>query len=284
VTAGRVSRQETEMNTLHQPASTSRTIGSRRGFTLIELLVVIAIMTILAAFLFPVFAQARDRARQAVCMSNLKQIAHAGLLYVQDYDERFPSCYASREPPYYVDPRTSLQPYLKNWTLFYCPERHTAMQACLDPEAAYRPHSRCMGYGYNWGSGLNWGSSYSKEDGLVRKAVGNSNLVIGVTLAEVTVPDHCFFYGDTNDYAYITLLRAAMPGVRRAGDPNATTNELGMPYEPPRHNGGNVFAFVDGHVKWLPFPGGLWLDGGPKVVPDMSMYSRTGHWERGSLP
>src|ERR1700735_1577937 len=62
---------------------------NRRGFTLIELLVVIAIIAILAAILFPVFAQAREKGRQAVCTSNLKQIALGGLMYVQDYDETF---------------------------------------------------------------------------------------------------------------------------------------------------------------------------------------------------
>src|SRR5436305_12633601 len=66
----------------------------RRGaaFTLIELLVVIAIIAILAAILFPVFAQARDKARQAACLSNLKQIGSGLAMYVQDYDERMPYC------------------------------------------------------------------------------------------------------------------------------------------------------------------------------------------------
>src|SRR3984893_16503713 len=61
-----------------------------RAFTLIELLVVIAIIAILAAILFPVFAQARDKARQSSCLSNMKQITTAVVMYVQDYDERFP--------------------------------------------------------------------------------------------------------------------------------------------------------------------------------------------------
>jgi len=62
----------------------------RRGFTLIELLVVIAIIAILAAILFPVFARAREQARAISCLSNTKQLALAGLMYVQDYDETFP--------------------------------------------------------------------------------------------------------------------------------------------------------------------------------------------------
>jgi prepilin-type N-terminal cleavage/methylation domain-containing protein/prepilin-type processing-associated H-X9-DG protein len=66
-----------------------------RGFTLIELLVVIAIIAILAAILFPVFARAREAARKATCISNLKQIALAAIMYAQDYDEVLPACNAS---------------------------------------------------------------------------------------------------------------------------------------------------------------------------------------------
>jgi prepilin-type N-terminal cleavage/methylation domain-containing protein len=62
----------------------------QKGFTLIELLVVIAIIAILAAILFPVFAKAREKARQTGCSSNLKQLANSMLMYAQDYDERFP--------------------------------------------------------------------------------------------------------------------------------------------------------------------------------------------------
>src|SRR5437879_5509526 len=63
----------------------------RSGFILIELLVVIAIIAILAAILFPVFAQAREKARQTSCLSNMKQLATAFMMYTQDYDERFPN-------------------------------------------------------------------------------------------------------------------------------------------------------------------------------------------------
>ena len=59
----------------------------KKAFTLIELLVVIAIIAILSAILFPVFAQAREKARQATCTSNLNQIGLAWMMYIQDYDE-----------------------------------------------------------------------------------------------------------------------------------------------------------------------------------------------------
>jgi prepilin-type N-terminal cleavage/methylation domain-containing protein/prepilin-type processing-associated H-X9-DG protein len=89
----------------------------RRGFTLIELLVVIAIIAILAAILFPVFARARAKARQNNCLSNVKQIMLAVLMYVQDYDEFFPNT-AGGQTMF----TTILPPYTKNTQLFVCPE------------------------------------------------------------------------------------------------------------------------------------------------------------------
>ena len=87
----------------------------QRGFTLIELLVVIAIIAILAAILFPVFAKAREKARQASCLSNLKQLGLADLMYAQDYDERF--VWTTDNYPWYV----LLQPYAMNAQIFKCP-------------------------------------------------------------------------------------------------------------------------------------------------------------------
>jgi prepilin-type N-terminal cleavage/methylation domain-containing protein/prepilin-type processing-associated H-X9-DG protein len=78
----------------------------RQGFTLIELLVVIAIIAILASILFPVFAQAREKARQAGCVSNVRQIGQAALMYAQDYDERFIGYYAGSDRKQLLYPYT----------------------------------------------------------------------------------------------------------------------------------------------------------------------------------
>lgn len=122
---------------------------NHRGFTLIELLVVIAIIAILAAILFPVFAQARDKARQSTCTSNTKQIGLAFMMYINDYDETFPLGFGraggtgawlwnyyhaapynwrpsvppsdARYPSYLVHWSNVIQPYMKNYGLYECP-------------------------------------------------------------------------------------------------------------------------------------------------------------------
>ncbi|NUQ02175.1 MAG: DUF1559 domain-containing protein [Armatimonadetes bacterium] len=91
----------------------------RSGFTLIELLVVIAIIAILAAILFPVFAKAREKARQSSCNSQVKQLMIGWLSYTQDYDERFPTSSRSAASGGYWYVR--ITPYLKNDQIFKCP-------------------------------------------------------------------------------------------------------------------------------------------------------------------
>lgn len=119
----------------------------KRGFTLIELLVVIAIIAILAAILFPVFAQAREKARSISCISNLKQLGTATMMYVQDFDETFPMAYGYGvaeggwtlnynrpvPPDQFADPdvwrqsySNAVQPYIKNYGVYTCPSSGVA--------------------------------------------------------------------------------------------------------------------------------------------------------------
>jgi len=131
-------------------------MDKQRGFTLIELLVVIAIIAILAAILFPVFAQAREKARQTSCISNVRQIGMANAMYTQDCDGHFP-------PQFAMDPAEDwpvmLDPYVRNVQIYRCPSG----------EAAWK-HMNVGGvwltYGYNC-----WYLARQK-DAVVEDAVG----------------------------------------------------------------------------------------------------------------
>ncbi len=127
----------------------------RPGFTLIELLVVIAIIAILAAILFPVFAQAREKARQTSCLSNLKQLGAAMLIYAGDYDELFPPVVARptrQETNLYLESWMHLlEPYTKNRGVFICPSSgHTSQDYTHNDDLirnyGYAPTLRIRGY------------------------------------------------------------------------------------------------------------------------------------------
>ena len=111
----------------------------RNGFTLIELLVVIAIIAILAAILFPVFAKAREKARQSSCLSNFKQIGLAIMQYAQDYDERMVNEWYDAAAPFpwewcntgdYTNYQDYITPYIKNTQIFVCPSTQRTAEAC----------------------------------------------------------------------------------------------------------------------------------------------------------
>src|SRR3954462_9347791 len=94
----------------------------RSGFTLIELLVVIAVITLLAAILFPVFAQAREKARQASCLSNAKQLMLAHRMYMQDFDDvSVPERYQAKIG--WVSYKVMILPYVKSPGVYQCPSQ-----------------------------------------------------------------------------------------------------------------------------------------------------------------
>ncbi len=131
------------------------------GFTLIELLVVIAIIAILAAILFPVFAQAREKARAISCLSNLKQSALATLMYVEDYDETFPtSIYLATDGsgnPCTATFYTEVAPYMKNANIMQCPSKPNALNIPvgfnvigLPPPCPVSPQAIYISYPFNF--------------------------------------------------------------------------------------------------------------------------------------
>jgi prepilin-type N-terminal cleavage/methylation domain-containing protein len=140
-----------------------------RAFTLIELLVVIAIIALLAAILFPVFAQAREKARQTTCLSNMRQTGIALRMYVQDYDETFPIFYAYHtQPPAGKNGHQGVEilllPYTKNKEILHCPNdaggpvpqntpSNVEYGGCSDKGDKARSYFACYGTSYRFARG-----------------------------------------------------------------------------------------------------------------------------------
>jgi len=223
----------------------SRRIAMVRGFTLIELLVVIAIIAILAAILFPVFAQARDKARAIGCLSNLKQAGHAWAMYSQDYDETTPP-QLTRAGYWYV----VLQSYMKNWSMMMCPSRSDTV--CADPNNPFTP--RCLGYGYNDGFISDTGFGLSVTE--IKDSLGNT-LRAGRPLAAITAPADCVAFGDTYDN----------PGYSIAMDNILSRLPNGTSSKSLRHQQSFNFVFADGHAKSIRMQAGKYAGGGMVAIP-----------------
>ncbi len=210
----------------------SKSVGRRSGFTLIELLVVIAIIAILAAILFPVFAKAREKARQSSCSSNVKQVTLGMLQYIQDYDEKFAS-YATGNfnvSPWIFWPH-QLQPYTKSWQVFSC------------PSSAYAGQTMAGYHGMDYVPR----PTYSFTHALYSGDLTVTPPVPPVALAAIPVPAEKFLDFDSNHPAVDDnrLLTASSCGQWTCGKNVSTTRQWLVP-----HNEGLNIGFVDGHVKW----------------------------------
>jgi len=218
----------------------------RRGFTLIELLVVIAIIAILAAILFPVFAKAREKARQSSCLSNVKQLTLAMLQYTQDYDERFPMCRYPNGRDNVPSPLTgtnvtftwceNIYPYVRNRQVYICPS-----------DARARPTSFGT-VGTNYGQIWSYGRNYGYFNGY--KAVVNAEW----PLASFPEPAQTIMLMDTDN-----CNRSGPRQVNWPGDGSISVDQAIYAATPGfislRHNDGLNVSFYDGHCKWMKFGG-----------------------------
>jgi prepilin-type N-terminal cleavage/methylation domain-containing protein/prepilin-type processing-associated H-X9-DG protein len=266
------------------------------GFTLIELLVVIAIIAILAAILFPVFAQARAKARQASCLSNLKQLGLGAMMYAQDYDEIMPEtgwqgpCSPAGEPPQtatdnffsgvYAFP-LAVMPYQKNYGILVCPsdpdkggwgklnsncfEQQLLQMNVPGAYAGMRSVPNAMtkvlplSYAGNYFLSAAYGTptQAGTNGGKMRPM---SSYAAPANLAYVTdVGSAQLAAGGTFAGWYIA------PGY--GINTNPTTVGTGRWEKGQRHSGGRTWAFCDGHAKWTKDPSWFTATGTVKTEP-----------------
>ncbi|MBB6053230.1 prepilin-type N-terminal cleavage/methylation domain-containing protein [Armatimonas rosea] len=239
----------------------------RRAFTLIELLVVIAIIAILAAILFPVFAQARDKARSAACLSNTKQLALGVYQYAQDYDETLPV--AGYNAQCRGRWQWQIYPYVKNEQVFTCPNiSQQPWRATTGVNFNYTcPNSGQVitsGLGQNDKGGYGWNYALHGDSGDVTGAA--LDRAPGYSLAAINKPADTVIIGETG---FIGTAGTASGWAMMAWDPRNTGSagfsQPGL-FAQGRHNSEQTVTmqgmpvpvkgrlnvvFLDGHAKNL---------------------------------
>ena len=212
------------------------------GFTLIELLIVIAIISILAAILFPVFARARESARRASCMSNLKQIGLGMMMYVQDYDEVYPPRYvgwqgmppggdwgAPNHPQTYWYWQQLLYPYTKNLQVSICPSIGGSASSSAVLKQNY---------------GVNYYLIHTSASLMRMASVQSASTTYAIMDAGG--------WSITKDQASVYQSGFYLPGMGTSeGTCSGAPADLLSDCQTGRHFLGVNMAFADGHVKWL---------------------------------
>jgi prepilin-type processing-associated H-X9-DG protein/prepilin-type N-terminal cleavage/methylation domain-containing protein len=218
-----------------------------KAYTLVELLVVIAIISLLAALLLPVFAQAREKARTIECLSNCRQIGMALMLYIQDYDEKYPQEHPSSINPAIDDSSGQLEnidygsPFIKilsyvgsaaseSPNLYICPS---------DPD----PHGQKI-----LDSQGNCIANGAPPPGPLNSYLLNAYYLFGATLAQITDPSRSIYIAERRSDFCDVHFHPWLGEVNAPLNPSDHVNPIAIASS--RHDGGSNYVFADGHAKW----------------------------------
>lgn len=208
---------------------TMKGLKKYHGFTMVELLVVVGVIAVLASMLFPVFAQAREKARASTCTSHLQGLTMAMLMYVQDYDEQLPLAVAlTSTPPFFAPWHNLIDPYVRNKQVWLCPSSSIPAN---DADGSPTSH-----FGYN--------AYYLTK--LERDFSNVGTTQTGVRMSAVVSPGETVVLTDAQ--ASISGSRCGLDGKYLLPPSLPNTDCWGLPSV--RHTDGCNVSWLDGHVQW----------------------------------